>query len=112
MAIERYYRTLSLMVKSELPKDTRGGVGSSWIVAQPFLGLISQVNAQEADANSRLNVVADYKLYCPVDTPITRANRVKDGSKTYRVASDPHNAVDRDHHYKIFLKRTDDEDVS
>jgi len=110
MAIERYYRTLSLMVKTETPVDNRGGVRNSWTVSQPFLGLISQVTAQEAEVNSRLGVVADYKLYCGVDVPVTRANRVKDGGSTYRVVSDPHNAVDRDHHFKIFLQRADDED--
>jgi head-tail adaptor len=110
MAINDHYKTLTLMTPSE-NKNNRGGAVTTWAETS-FQGLINQLKSEDIEINSKMGVDADYKLFCPVNVAITRACRVKDGSRTYRVASEPKDTVGRGHHYKVMLKRTSSEDLA
>ena len=108
MAIEDYYTTLTRLEMTETDNG-RGGKLQAWASAGTFQGLINQLSSGEIDANMKIDIEADHKLYCSTNEAITSASRVQDGAKRYRVVSEPKNTVRRDHHYKILLKRVGDE---
>jgi len=108
MAINDYYNTLYLINYTEVV-DGRGLAIKTPEIEVTFQGVINQASSSEVIINRKLDIVADYKLFCPVTVAITRSSRVRQGSQYYNVVSEPKNTVNQDHHYKIYLKSTSKE---
>ncbi len=103
MAIESYYTTLYLINYTESVND-QGRAIKTASAEVSFNGLINQASSTEVLTNKKLDIDADYKLFCDVSVNINRSSRVRQGTQYFDVVSEPKNTVNRDHHYKIFLK--------
>ncbi len=103
MAIENYYKSITKLQSTQTP-DGRGGAKYKWVTLEKFQGLINQSSSKEIEMANKLGIDADYKLYCSVDVSISIADILKQGDEYYRVVSKPKNTVNRNHHYKVFLK--------
>lgn len=109
MAIEDYYRTLTVQRKST-SSNGFGGPAQTYADAGTIEGLINQASSQEILAAAKLQNVVDSKLFTAVGVDIKVNDRIVDsieGNPTYRIVSVPKNTVKRDHHWKTMLQRVD-----
>lgn len=103
--ITDYYHTIDLYTKASTPNG-RGGFTYAWSKSSDFQGLINQASSREIEAAAKLDIEADYKLYCGVGVSLDNEKLLKYNNNFYRIVSEPKNTVERDHHYKTLLKRT------
>lgn len=105
MAIEDYYKPIERLENTKTDNG-RGGKTYAWVVKNTFQGLINQATSKEIEAANKLGIDGDHKLYCPVDTVLDYDDLIRRNGVYYRVVSDPKNTVERNHHFKIFLKKS------
>lgn len=106
MAIADYYYTIQIHTGTRTANG-RGGFSTVWAMSSEFEGVINQASSREVEAAAKLDIKADYKLFCPVGTVLSNKKLLYYDGNYYRIVSEPKNTVGRDHHYKIFLKRTE-----
>lgn len=101
MAIERFYKDLTLeqivLVKNEHLVEVPTPITTT------IRGVINQAGSSEIEYAKARNIDVDYKAYVEV-TELTKSITKDDRIDGYRVASDPKNTMDRNHHLKILLK--------
>ncbi len=103
MAIECYYKSITKYDNVKV-SDGRGGYIHNWVEVSVFQGLINQASSKEQEQANKLGVIADYKLYCPVDVMLNIDDIIGFNNEYYRVVSKPKNTIQRNHHFKILLK--------
>ena len=101
MAIERFYKDLQL-TKTTLTVNEYG-VEIETTINHTIKGVINQAGSSEIEYAKARNIDVDYKAYVEV-TELTKSITKDDRIDGYRVASDPKNTMDRNHHLKILLK--------
>lgn len=110
MAIENYYVTITKVVKTKTTSPL-GGKTEAQAASGTFRGVINQASSREADSAAKLGIIADYKLYCPVNTVLDNDDLIQYNGEKFRIVSKPKNTLGRDHHYKVLLKYVDDDSV-
>lgn len=109
MAIQDYYRTLTVQRKTTLPNGI-GGQIETWDDHITIQGLINQASSSEILAAAQNQNIIDSKLFTDVGQDIKVDDRIIDsieGNLVYRIVSVPKDTVNRKHHWKILLKRLD-----
>ena len=103
MAIERFYKDVILRNVTETIDNIGGAVNT--YTDTTIKALITQASSTEIDYANKLQIEATHNMYCDVAIDCDYIDKVVDGSKIYQVVSEPLNTVERNHHYKILLKR-------
>lgn len=103
MAIECYYKEV-IKLENVKTSDGRGGYIHSWNETNTFMGLVNQASSKEQEQANKLGVIADYKLYCPIDVTLNIDDTISFEGEYYRIVSKPKNTIQRNHHLKILLK--------
>lgn len=106
MAITNYYSTIEIHTRTKTPNG-RGGNVLSWTKESEFQGLINQASSREVEAAARIDLTVDYKLYCATSVSLTNDKLLYYNSEYYRIVGAPKNTVERGHHYKTMLKKTE-----
>ncbi len=99
--IERFYKDLTLSRIAITVNDY--GVEVETSTAATIKGIINQAGSSEIEYAKARNIDVDYKAYVEV-TATTLAINKDDKIDGYRVASEPKNTMERNHHLKILLK--------
>ncbi len=104
MAIQDYYKSIQVVSRQGTPNG-RGGTNYIWIVDGEILGLINQMTSREKEAAQKLDIEADYKLFTDVGNQLDNNKLLLYNNEYYRIVSEPKNTVERNHHYKVLLKK-------
>lgn len=104
MPITDYYTDIEIHGKHKTPNG-RGGYSYNWSKESDFPGLINQASSREIEAAAKMDIQADYKLYCPVTVNLSKEKLLLWNNEYYRVVSEPKDTVNRGHHYKVLLKK-------
>jgi head-tail adaptor len=110
MPITNYYSSIEIHVKTAT-SNGRGGSTYAWAKSSTIQGLINQASSREIEAAAKLDIHADYKLYCGVSVALDSTKLLYYGGEYYRVVSKPKNTVNRNHHLKILLKQVSSDEL-
>lgn len=114
MAIERFYQQYidnHGIIRRWIPEKTPTTTGEYtvvWTYAGVIDGVINQNSTREIEELQQLNLEADYKLFCAVkyEYDINNDDILEAEGEYYRVVGANKNTIKRDHHLRIYLKRT------
>ena len=101
MAIKDYYKDLTLTTIILVENDL--GIEEETPTTHIIKGVINQAGSKELEYARARNIDVDYKAYLEV-SDITNAIAKNDYINGYRVASEPKNTMERNHHLKVLLK--------
>jgi hypothetical protein len=101
MAIKDYYKDLTLTTTELIVNDL--GIEEETPTTYIIRGVINQAGSSELEYARARNIDIDYKAYLEV-SDITNAIAKDDYINGYRVASEPKNTIERNHHLKVLLK--------
>jgi len=115
MAIEDFYRTLTIIKKT----DANNGIGGkirTWETITTIQGCINQ-SAQNKVIQGKSIEQSIYKGFTEVTTNstnnLTNNARIKDSdNKVYRLKGTPKNTMNMDHHYKLELTYHEEDNES
>lgn len=108
MSVKDYYsETLTLLThdRATNPFDTGG---DSWTTSKEFRAGVNQLNGNRQFIAGTHQVLAEYKVYCDVDTDITTGKRLRWDGEDYEITQLPKNTMQKGHHYTLLMRRVDD----
>lgn len=110
--IEDYYRTLTVLEKTET-NNGLGGKIRSWDSVGTIQGSINS-NTLNKMVKGKLIEVSSYILCCELNDLINSSSRIQDSdnSRIYRVEGTPENIVSLDHHLEVDLTYHNDDNES
>lgn len=79
--------------------------GGHWDTQAKIDCAVNLLGSREAYIAGKNETLADYKLYCDPTTDLTEDSRIRWDGDTYDVVETIKNTLQKDHHYKVLLKR-------
>jgi head-tail adaptor len=111
MAIENYYRNLTLLKRIDINNGI-GGKIRSWNTVTTIQGVINQDVVTKA-IKGKLIEATIYKGYTEINENITANARIKDtDNKIYRIKGTPKNTMNMNHHYYLELEYNSEDNES
>lgn len=110
MAITDYYTSLSYIPQVQ----SSGSVYTAQADGTPvsFQGAINQNSSKERAMAQQLGFDTDYKLFYPTSVTIPGTAIISDGTNRYKIVGEPKNTMSRNHHYRLYLKKTSAENLT
>ena len=105
MAIQDYYKSIQVLAQQGVPNG-RGGTSYTWTPEGEIMGAINQANSREIEAARKKDIEADFKLFTDVGSQLDNTKLLLYKNEYYRVVSEPKDTMQRNHHYKVLLKKT------
>lgn len=79
--------------------------GDVWDTVESISCAVNLLTGREAYYASKNDVLAEYKLYCDKTTNLTKDSRIRWDGDTYDVVEIPKNTLQKDHHYKVLMRK-------
>ena len=103
--IENFFNTQCILKKPSTSVDAGGAVQEIFAEDSTFYGYLEALNSNEILRNEKYEVLANYRLYCPVDISIVETDRVEISGNEYKVFSIIPHHLSQNTHLEVYLLR-------